>query len=194
MRNIYMFGLAAVALGFGIANAAAGDDQRLAGAASGQSALMPAPSAGKFTSGFAAIKANKGLKQGGAFIDLPTTGYATEDGLGRPGDQHAWADGRTAIAAASTADAAKAADGQQALAAPSGMSKGGAHGFAAIKAAAGRGDSGLVGPSGQAGREAAGLQRPSGVTWSDRGRESLRADSVAPVPQHILGPSSGPKQ
>jgi len=189
MRSSCKLGLAAVALSFGVANAsAAAIDQ--AQTTAPQASLQPAQTLGSFGGGFSAVKAekSKGLIQGSA-IEALSTGRTGAGGLVRPDVAQGWRDGLAALTVGIPGAAAVSTGAQQAVLAPPGMPPNTA-GLAALKGGAGeRGGEFIELPSdGYSGR--VGIQRPEGGSWSDRGRESLRSDSLGMVPGNLLGPSS----
>lgn len=190
MRNASTtIGLAALALGVGIASASAAtiDPNDQAKSATARSSLAPAESLGHFGGGLSAVRSHRGSKglTEGSLLDLPATGYASPAGLSRPDEGHPWRDGVAALAAPFPgATALKSSD---AVKAPAGM-RARKTGLAAIKGRPGPRPAGFLDlPSDGYIKRNDGVARPAGTDWSDRGRESLRADSVGPVPGNLLG-------
>jgi hypothetical protein len=182
MRSNLTLALAAVACGLAGATAALGATVDPAAQATkstaAQSSLIPAQ--GKFGGGFSAIRSHKGsaLKDS-PFIQLPDTGYAVPQALTRPDDGHAWRSGLTALArVVPNVAAGSSATGLQA---PQGM-KAPAAGLSALRHQSGPRGNALAAVPAQSSAGLAGLQRPEGSAWSDQGRNSLRSDVVAPVP------------
>jgi hypothetical protein len=121
MRSNFILGLAAIALGFGIAGASAATiDLSLQAKSTAKSSSLLPPQ-GSFASGFSAIRMHKdnGLNEGD---------------LMRSDDGHTWRD-RLAALTAVFPSGAVSKSAQQAVMPPQGM-KANPNGFAAIKAAA----------------------------------------------------------